>query len=105
MRKLAIALAAMLAAGGVVSLGALAADAAKKDQSILDRLYANTGVYQKSATAKTPDFVSDPGWPAPLPHSWLLGQVAGLYVDQHDHVWISNRPRTMTNDEAALEIR
>jgi len=89
---------------------ALAADAVKKelgtqDRAILDRLYAKTGVYNKSAGATVPGFVSDPGWPAPLPHNWMLGQVAGLYVDQHDHVWISNRPRTMTNDEAALETR
>src|SRR3954471_16024016 len=100
MRKVLVVLAAMLASGG-----ALAADTVKKDQSILDRLYANTGVYNKSATATTPGFVSDPGWPAPLPHNWMLGQVAGLYVDSHDHVWISNRPRTMTSDEAALETR
>ena len=90
----------MLASGA-----ALAADAVKKDQGILDRLYANTGVYNKSADGKTPGFVSDPGWPAPLPHSWLLGQVGGLYVDHHDHIWIYNRPRTMTTDEAALETR
>src|ERR1041384_2716173 len=100
MRKVLVVLAAMLASGG-----ALAADTVKKDQSILDRLYANTGVYQKSATATTPGFVSDPGWPAPLPHSWLLGQIGGLYVDHHDHIWVYNRPRTMTNDEAALEAR
>ena len=60
MRKVWVLLAAMLASGG-----ALAADTAK-DQSILDRLYANTGVYNKSTTGKTPGFVADPGWPAPL---------------------------------------
>ena len=100
MRKIVIALAVMLASGA-----ALAADAVKKDQTILERLYANTGVYNKSASATTPGFVSDPGWPAPLPHSWLLGQVGGLYVDRHDHIWVYNRPRTMTTDEAALETR
>jgi DNA-binding beta-propeller fold protein YncE len=100
MRKFWVVLAAVLASGT-----ALAADAVKKDQSILDRLYANTGVYHRPATAHTPDFVSDPGWPAPLPHNWLLGQIGGLYVDQNDHVWVYNRPRTMTSDEAALEVR
>ncbi|MCX7282059.1 MAG: hypothetical protein NTX21_11100 [Alphaproteobacteria bacterium] len=98
MRRIVIALAVMLASGG-----ALAADAVKKDQGILARLYANTGVYNKSATGKVPGFVSDPAWPAPLPHSWLLGQIAGLYVDHHDHIWVYNRPRTMTTDEAALD--
>jgi DNA-binding beta-propeller fold protein YncE len=104
MRKFAMLLAAMLAPGMIVG-AALAADAVKKDQSILDRLYANTGVYNKSVSGKTPGFVSDPGWPAPLPHNWLLGQIGGLYVDQNDHIWVYNRPRTMTTDEAALETR
>jgi DNA-binding beta-propeller fold protein YncE len=103
MRKFGIVLAAMLAPG--MMFGALAADTAKKDPSILDRLYANTGVYNKSPTGKTPNFVSDPGWPAPLPHNWLLGQIGGLYVDHHDHIWVYNRPRTMTTDEAGLETR
>ena len=104
MRKFAMLLAAMLARGMIVG-AALAADAVK-DQSILDRLYANTGVYHRPATAHTPNFVSDPGWPAPLPHNWQLGQIGGLYVDpKTDHIWVYNRPRTMTNDEAALEVR
>src|SRR6201994_2483597 len=97
MKKLVLMLAALAICGG-----ALAADA-KKDTSILDRLYANTGVYHQSPGAKMPNFVSDAGWPAPLPHSWLLGQVGGLYVDKHDHIWVYNRPRTMANDEAGLE--
>jgi len=100
MRKAWVVLAAMLASGG-----ALAADTVKKDQSILDRLYANTGVYNKAAAGTTPGFVADPGWPAPLPHSWMLGQIGGLYVDSQDHIWVYNRPRTMTTDEAALETR
>ena len=45
----------------------------------------------------------DPSWPQNLPHSWLLGQIGGLYVDSHDHIWIYNRPRTLTTDEAGLE--
>jgi DNA-binding beta-propeller fold protein YncE len=71
--------------------------------SVLTRLMRQTGVYDKSSGATTPDFYSDPAWPELLPHSWLLGQVGGLYVDQHDHIWIYNRPRTLTNDEAGLE--
>jgi DNA-binding beta-propeller fold protein YncE len=100
MRKLVLVLAVLGLSGA-----ALAADAVKKDASILDRLYAQTGVYNKSEGAETPGFVADPSWPAPLPHNWMLGQVGGLYVDRHDHIWIYNRPRTMTSDEAALETR
>jgi len=69
----------------------------------LDRLIKQTGVYHASKTGKTPDFVTDPSWPKPLPHSWLLGQIGGLYVDRHDHIWAYNRPRTLTDVEAGLE--
>jgi hypothetical protein len=60
-------------------------------------------VYNTSSTGKTPGFVVDPSWPQPLPNNWLLGQVGGLYVDQHDHVWVYQRARTLTTDEAGLE--
>jgi len=69
----------------------------------LDRLIQKTGVYNASRTGKTPSFVVDPSWPQPLPNNWLLGQIGGLYVDRHDHIWVYNRPRTMTTDEAGLE--
>jgi hypothetical protein len=70
---------------------------------ILQRLTEQSGVYNTSKTGATPKFMVDPTWPLPLPHSWLLGQVGGLYVDRHDHVWVYNRPRTLANDEAGLE--
>ncbi len=59
-----------------------------KNSGILDQLVKQTGVYDRSKSGKTPDFVADPTWPRPLPHSWLLGQIGGLYVDSHDHVWV-----------------
>ena len=97
--------AALLLAGTFASM--MPAFAAEKidlaKSGVLDRLIAQTGVYNKSKTGKMPDFVADPTWPQPLPHNWLLGQVGGLYVDSHDHVWVYNRPRTMTNDEVGLE--
>jgi hypothetical protein len=74
-----------------------------KNSGSLDRLFKQTGVYHVSSTGKTPSFVVDPAWPQPLPNNWILGQIGGLYVDQHDHIWIYNRPRTMTNEEAGLE--
>ena len=74
-----------------------------KKSGSLDRLFKKTGVYNASTTGKTPSFVVDPSWPQPLPNNWLLGQIGGLYVDQHDHVWVYNRARTMTTDEAGLE--
>jgi DNA-binding beta-propeller fold protein YncE len=81
----------------------LADDSVAKTNGIENGLRAQTGVYHRSKTGLMPDFVSDPTWPAPLPHSWLLGQIGGLYVDSHDHIWVYNRPRTLTNDESGLE--
>jgi len=69
---------------------------------ILERLAARTGVYGVPPTAKVPGFVADASWPQTLPNSWILGQVGGLYVAPDDHVWVYQRPRTLTTDEAAL---
>ena len=74
-----------------------------KNSGSLDRLFKQSGVYNASTTGKAPSFVVDPAWPQALPSNWLVGQLGGLYVDQHDHVWVYNRPRTMTNEEAGLE--
>jgi DNA-binding beta-propeller fold protein YncE len=45
-------------------------------------------------------FRVDPFWPKPLPHDWIVGQVAGVAVDARDHVWIVHRPLSLTAREA-----
>src|SRR5262247_4264026 len=69
---------------------------------ILERLAERTGAYGVAPTAKVPGFIADAGWPQKLPNNWIIGQVGGLYVAPDDHVWVYQRPRTLTNDEAAL---
>ncbi len=49
---------------------------------------------------KAPRYKVVPGWPKPLPNNWLMGQVAGIAVDRHDNVWIVQRPRSLSGDEA-----
>jgi hypothetical protein len=49
--------------------------------------------------ARTPEFRVDPFWPKPLPNRWLVGAVAGVAVDRHDHVWITHRPSTLQPNE------
>jgi DNA-binding beta-propeller fold protein YncE len=58
-----------------------------------------------AATKAIPRFAVDPYWPKPLPKNWMLGQVSGIYVDSHDHVWVTTRPRTLDNNDkyAALD--
>ena len=57
-------------------------------------------VINERATSAVPAFQVDPFWPKPLPNNWILGAVAGVAVDAHDHVWIIQRPRTLTPREA-----
>lgn len=47
-----------------------------------------------------PRYQVDASWPRSLPNNWLVGQVGGVAVDRHDNVWILQRQRTLTNDEA-----
>lgn len=51
-------------------------------------------------TASAPTFTVDPGWPKPLPNNWRLGQIGGLFVDQHDNIWVYHRPRSLNSNEA-----
>ena len=46
-----------------------------------------------------PKFKVDPAWPLELPNNWILGQVGGLTVDSHDHIWVLQRPGSDTPDE------
>jgi DNA-binding beta-propeller fold protein YncE len=47
-----------------------------------------------------PLFQVDPFWPKPLPSNWILGQVSGVAVDKRDHIWIVQRPRSLSDREA-----
>lgn len=48
---------------------------------------------------QAPKFKVDPAWPLELPNNWIMGQVGGLAVDSHDHIWVLQRPGTDTVDE------
>src|SRR6478672_6735547 len=52
-----------------------------------------------SFAAGSPAYIVDPAWPRPLPNRWLVGAVAGVAVDRHDHVWITHRPSTLQPNE------
>jgi hypothetical protein len=50
---------------------------------------------QTAREAATREFQVDANWPTPLPHSWIIGAVAGVSVDKRDHIWIVHRPATL----------
>ncbi|MBR1220520.1 hypothetical protein JQ557_21140 [Bradyrhizobium sp. U87765 SZCCT0131] len=54
--------------------------------------------------ADVPAFKVDPFWPKPLPNNWIMGQAAGVAVDARDHIWVVQRPRTLTDDERAASL-
>ena len=53
----------------------------------------------RGAQPGVPHFEPDPYWPKPLPNNWMLGQVSGIYVDSHEHIWVTSRPRTLDNND------
>ena len=55
--------------------------------------------------AGAPVFEVDPFWPKPLPNNWLMGQAAGVAVDRRDHVWVVQRPKSLTEDERGATLK
>ena len=58
-----------------------------------------------SHAADPPQFQVDAFWPKPLPNNWLLGQVASVSVGPDDHVWLLQRPRSLTDDEKGATLK
>ena len=53
-----------------------------------------------------PVFELDSSWPKrPLPNQWVFGNVAGISMDENDHLWVIHRPLSvsLSNDYAALD--
>jgi DNA-binding beta-propeller fold protein YncE len=51
------------------------------------------------AAQAPPQYQVDATWPRELPNNWIMGQVGGMAVDKHDHIWVLQRPGTDTPDE------
>ncbi len=51
------------------------------------------------AQNQPPRYEVDASWPKALPNNWLIGQIGGLAVDKHDHVWVNQRPLSLSEDE------
>jgi DNA-binding beta-propeller fold protein YncE len=52
-----------------------------------------------AAAADAPRYTVDPTWPKQLPNNWIMGQVGGVAVDAQDHIWVLQRPNSLTADE------
>src|ERR1700704_5625055 len=73
-----------------------------RSKAFLLGLSAALGVVASTlpAAAEGPEFKVDPSWPKQLPNNWILGQIGGMTVDAQDHIWVLQRPRSLTKDEA-----
>ena len=58
-----------------------------------------------ASSLPTPAYSVDPAWPKPLPNRWILGQVSGIAVDAADHVWVLQRPGSLTEDERSATLK
>lgn len=67
-------------------------------------LIAATGLVNTAVGADVPRFAVDPAWPKPLPNDWIVGEIGGLTVDSHDHIWVYQRPRSLTDDERGAAV-
>jgi len=54
-------------------------------------------------TASAPELQVDPFWAKTLPNNWILGQVSGVAVDKRGHVWIVQRPRSLSDRELGAQ--
>jgi DNA-binding beta-propeller fold protein YncE len=71
---------------------------------IVSTLFAFVLSAGSAFAADVPKFEVDASWPKTLPNNWIMGQAAGVAVDAQDHVWVIQRPRTLTDDEKAASL-
>ena len=54
---------------------------------------------QSGKQQMVPHFEWDPTWPKPLAGGRILGNVIGVAIDARDHIWVLNRPSSITEQE------
>jgi hypothetical protein len=58
-----------------------------------------------AASDLVPTFERDLNWPKPLPHKWITGEIPGIAVDSHDHIWVIHRPKTIRDQEKGASLQ
>ena len=72
--------------------------------SLLPGLSSGAAPAAADLPAAAPRFKVDPSWPQPLPNNWILGQVSGVATDGDDHIWVLQRPASLTEDERGATL-
>ncbi|HEV2984706.1 MAG TPA: hypothetical protein VGX46_09965 [Vicinamibacterales bacterium] len=58
----------------------------------------DVAVPAKEPGTKVPTFEIDPTWPKPH-ENWLIGHATAIAADRHGHMWVIQRPASLTDDE------
>jgi hypothetical protein len=67
--------------------------------------FGQASAADKAHGAEVPRYKVDYNWPQlPLPNKWALGEMGGLFIDSHDHVWVVQRPSTLFPWEKAAAL-
>ena len=61
-------------------------------------------VFQPVYAQQPPRFRVEPFWPLELPNNLIMGQVGGLTVDSHNHIWVLQRPASDTPEEIGASL-
>ena len=72
--------------------------------AVAERSLQQDVIAQQKSSMQAPRFEVDPYWPKPLPNNWIMGQAAGVAVDAQDHVWVVQRPGSLTDDEKGAAV-
>ena len=60
------------------------------------------GLTVESGGEGVPQYEYDASWPrTPLPNQWIMGEVGGIGVDNEGHIWVIQRPWTVSGRELA----
>ena len=85
-----VAIALFLGGCGQQSMESAGEAAPASDMHEEDGLAEGEGV-------EVPQFEFDPTYPKRLPNRWVLGAIGAMWVDSKDHVWVAQRPGSVTN--------
>jgi hypothetical protein len=66
-------------------------------------IFALASASSARAQTSVPQFQVDPFWPKPLPHNWIVGQVAGIATDRQGRIWMVHRRASLNARERAAE--
>ena len=58
----------------------------------------------EASSQDLPKYQVDASWPKELPNNWIMGQVGGMAVDRHDHIWVLQRPSSDTPEELGASL-